>query len=206
MIQRATYDTTDTTCTKNPTFLVYYPLGVCVQQTTTSYVKYSADSLGKVYSSPYSNAACTTSTGSDTLLPSTNCVNGVTSYLYSALTPDDNINAQVTGYIGTSITYNVADTNCASTPYLLYYTPLLQCTASGSGSSQYVADGSGYVYNRQFLATTTCESRKGSITLLKYAAPTVKKCVASGSATDGPLSSMQYLMALPTATPNKLVT
>jgi hypothetical protein len=179
----ATYAPTDKSCTGIPISVTYIALGVCYQSYALSfvlgfsvapYVIASADAAGNIYLSPYSDAACTVSTGADTKASSQRCVNGISTNQYAVLAPDATLNVQPVGtLIAINIAYAASDTSCSKTPVQAEYLTAQQCVPPVGPtnapipieSSQLIVDGSSNVYVQTFTGTTTCAAGVGPVTV-----------------------------------------
>ena len=190
-ILSASYASTDTTCTGIPSSLIYLQLNLCSMTSSTLYYMYTADSTGTISQTSYSDSACTKSLNVYT--PTTKkCVSGSSSYVFSATAPDATLNVQQTGLVAYVIQYTGADTMCASAPQQIAYFPVASCillTAASNGY-QYIADGSGNVYQKQF-SNPTCTADGSSVAILPYQSQSTK-CVNG-------VSRYQYLPSLPSA-------
>ena len=187
----ASYAASDTTC-QVPLSMSYIQLNACIYNSM-----YTADASGNLFLTGYTDSTCTTASGSPAALPSSkNCVNSVSSNVFTTTAPDTKLNVQPSGTIAaTIINYNVGDTTCTNTPSSVSYNTAQTCTSQpggGSASYQTIVDGANNIYSKTFAGTVTCATNTGLITLTLLA-PT--KCVPSGSTTSGPASSNQFLGA-----------
>ena len=115
---------------------------------------YSADANFNIYTTSYTDGACTTSTGAaDARMITTPCtanpvgsagVFGPTatmSYVYSTTQPDAVFNVQSSGYLVTNATY--ASTMCTGIPKYAIYLNIRTCLPLGSTpikNTQFFAD------------------------------------------------------------------
>lgn len=126
MIEIGSYSDKINCAASTATSVQWFPINVC-RTATKGYIKYSADSNNNIYTSPYSDSACMTSSGADVKATTVACTSGVSFTVYSATQPDAIFNVKSSGYVS-NVGYASTDTMCTSTPTVGTYFPIRTCT------------------------------------------------------------------------------